>query len=83
MSDTTVAPKGRKRGPYYYLCQRKIEEKRKSGCPNRNHRAEPLEERVRGFAVHLIRNPEVLGLVEEYLADLPNLMGPEIRVRKY
>jgi hypothetical protein len=61
LSGHTVAPKGRKRGPYhYYLCTRKVEEKRRSGCPNRNHRAEDLEERVRNFALRLIRNPDTL-----------------------
>jgi hypothetical protein len=61
LSGHTVAPKGRKRGPYhYYLCTRKVEEKRRSGCPNRNHRAEDLEERVRDFALRLIENPDTL-----------------------
>ena len=61
MSGHTVAPKARKRGPYhYYLCMRKMEEKKRSGCANRNHRAEPLEELVRGFALRLIGNPDVL-----------------------
>ncbi len=56
-----MAPKGRKRGPYhYYLCMMKVEEKGRSGCPNRNHRAEPLEERGREFAVRLIEDPNVL-----------------------
>ncbi|MDQ4105765.1 MAG: zinc ribbon domain-containing protein, partial [Actinomycetota bacterium] len=61
MSGHTVAPKGRKRGPYhYYLCTRKVEEKGRSGYPNRNHRAAPLEERVRGFAMRLINDPDAL-----------------------
>jgi site-specific DNA recombinase len=61
LSGHTVAPKGRKRGPYhYYLCTRKVEEKGRSGCPNRNHRAEDLEERVRNFAVGLIEDPDTL-----------------------
>jgi hypothetical protein len=61
LSGHTVAPKGRKRGPYhYYICTRKVEEKGRSGCPNRNHRAEGLEERVRRFALRLIENPDTL-----------------------
>jgi len=61
LSGHTVAPKGRKRGSYhYYLCTRKVEEKGRSGCPNRNHRAEDLEERVRNFALRLIENPDTL-----------------------
>jgi hypothetical protein len=67
LSGHTVAPKGRKRGPYhYYLCTRKVEEKGRSGCPNRNHRAEDLEERVRNFALRLIEDPNTLrGEVEQ------------------
>jgi hypothetical protein len=61
MSGRTVAPKGRKRGPYhYYVCARKDEEKGRAGCPNRSHRAEPLEARVRGFALRLIGDPDAL-----------------------
>ena len=61
MTGHTVAPKARKRGPYhYYLCMRKMEEKKRAGCANRNHRAEPLEELVRNFAVRLIEDPDVL-----------------------
>jgi site-specific DNA recombinase len=61
MSGRTVAPKRRKRGPYhYYVCARKDEEKGRAGCPNRSHRAEPLEARVRGFALRLIENPNTL-----------------------
>jgi hypothetical protein len=48
-------------GPYhYYVCTRKVEEKGRSGCPNRNHRAEGLEQRVRRFALRLIENPDTL-----------------------
>jgi site-specific DNA recombinase len=61
LSGHTVAPKGRKRGPYhYYLCTRKVEEKGRSGCLNRNHRAEDLEEQVRNFALRLIESPDTL-----------------------
>ena len=61
LSGHTVAPKGRKKRPYhYYLCTKKSEEKRRSDCPNRNHRAEPLEERVRDYVRRLIENPDVL-----------------------
>jgi hypothetical protein len=61
MSGRTVAPKRRKRGPYhYYVCARKDEEKGKAGCPNRSHRAGPLEARVRGFALRLIEDPDAL-----------------------
>ena len=57
----TVAPKGRKRGPYhYYVCPKKVEDDWRTACTSRNHRAEPLEERVRGFAVRLIGDPDVL-----------------------
>jgi hypothetical protein len=57
----TVAPKVRNRGPYhYYLWTRKGEEKGRSGCPNRNLRAEDLEERVRNFALRLIEAPDTL-----------------------
>ena len=59
MAGHTVAPKGR-RPYYYYVCPKKVEEKWRSACPNRNHRAEPLEERVRGFALRLIENPDTL-----------------------
>ena len=67
MSGRTVAPKRRKRGPYhYYVCARKDEEKGRSGCPNRSHRAEPLEARVRGFALRLIEDRDALrGRVEQ------------------
>ena len=61
MSGRTVAPKRRKRGPYhYYVCARKDEEKGRAGCPNRSHRAEPLEARVRGFALRLVEEPDAL-----------------------
>ena len=61
MTGHTVAPKGRKRGPYhYYPCTRKGEEKGRSSCPNRNHRAKDLEERVRNFALRLIEDPDTL-----------------------
>jgi hypothetical protein len=61
MSGRTVAPKRRKRGPYhYYVCAKKDEEKGRAGCPNRSHRAEPLEARVRGFALRLIEDPDAL-----------------------
>jgi hypothetical protein len=36
------------------------QEKGRSGCPNRNHRAEGLEERVRRFALRLIENSDTL-----------------------
>ena len=66
MSGRTVAPKRRKRGPYhYYVCTRKDEEKGRTDCPNRSHRAELLEARVRGFALRLIEDPDALrGRVE-------------------
>jgi len=32
----------------------------RSSCPSRNRRAEPLEERVREFAVRLVEDPEAL-----------------------
>jgi hypothetical protein len=61
MAGSTVAPKGRKRGPYhYYVCTRRGEEKGRSGCPNRSPRAEDLEARVRNFALRLIRDPDTL-----------------------
>jgi hypothetical protein len=51
----TVATKGRKRGRAItnFACGR-------SSCPSRNRRAEPLEERVREFAVRLVEDPEAL-----------------------
>jgi hypothetical protein len=51
----TVAPKGRRRGRTITNIARG-----RSSCPNRNHRAEPLEERVREFAVRLVEDPEAL-----------------------
>jgi hypothetical protein len=61
MGANTVAPKKDGRGPYhYYLCTRKIEEKKRESCPNRNHRAAELEEQVRGFALRLIEDPDTL-----------------------
>ena len=59
MVDHTVAPKGRKTH-YYYVCPKKVEEERRSACPNRNHRAGELEGRVRDFALRLIENPDTL-----------------------
>jgi len=32
----------------------------RADCPNRNHRAEDLEERVRDFAMRLIEYPDTL-----------------------
>jgi hypothetical protein len=59
MAGHTVAPKGRK-PYYYYVCPKKVEEEWRAACPNRNHRAEDLEERVHRFALRLLENPDTL-----------------------
>lgn len=71
MTGHTVAPKGRRRGPYhYYVCPKKVEEEWRADCPNRNHRAEDLEERVREFALRLIEDPDTLReQIEQLVAD--------------
>jgi hypothetical protein len=55
----TVAPTGRQKAYHYYLCPRKVEEDY-SACPNKNHRAEALEERVREAVARLFNDPQTI-----------------------
>jgi hypothetical protein len=59
MATNTIAPAGRKKRYHYYLCPRKAEENW-SDCPNKNHRAEALEERVQEAVSQLFRDPQAI-----------------------
>src|SRR5918997_6935286 len=74
----TDAPKGRKAN-FYYDCPRKVEEEWRRACPNRNHRAKDLEERVRNFALHLIENPDTLREQVEQQAEAKRERKPWLR----
>lgn len=78
MAGHTVAPKGR-RAYHYYICPKKVEEAWRSACPNRNHRAEDLEERVRNFALRLIENPDTLREQVEQQARAERASKPWLR----
>lgn len=60
LTGSSVHNRARGRVYNYYICSRKAEEKTRSNCPNRNHRAADLEERVGDFAMSLIRDPDTL-----------------------
>jgi site-specific DNA recombinase len=59
MATNTIAPAGRTKRYHYYLCPRKAEENW-SDCPNKNHRAEALEERVQEAVSQLFRDPQAI-----------------------
>lgn len=78
MAAHTVAPKGRK-AHFYYICPRKVEEEWRKACPNRNHRAGDLEERVRNFALRLIEDPDTLREQVEQQARAEREQKPWLR----
>jgi hypothetical protein len=64
---------------YYYVCPKKVEEEWRAACPNRNHRTEDLEERVRRFALGLIENPDTLREQVEQQAKAERESKPWLR----
>jgi hypothetical protein len=64
----TSERRGKKTRRFYYVCPRKFQESH-SVCPNRHHRAEDLEHRVRESVMTLFQSPgRIEALVEERLA---------------